>query len=152
MLQQKHKNKLKKPDLREEIEQKKAARRESQERQDRERQKREKQNKIREKKRKASQERNEGYSTAVKGKRTTGVQIKNRTEEESHYSTDEEPKPQRKTSIRNRKETQSNDGQMSKMAMVICHAHFHRIANGGSYTRIFKRVVCKEQSTLCHTS
>ena len=29
---------------------------------------------------------------------------------------------------------------MSKMAMVICHAHFHRITNGESYTRILKEL------------
>ena len=27
---------------------------------------------------------------------------------------------------------------MSKMAMGICHAHFHKITNGRSYTRILK--------------
>ena len=30
------------------------------------------------------------------------------------------------------------DDLMCKMAMVICHAQFHRITNGGSYTRILK--------------
>ena len=29
---------------------------------------------------------------------------------------------------------------MSKMAMVICHAHFNRLTNGGSYTRILKEL------------
>ena len=96
-----------------------------------------------EEKRKISQERrrnksnerrvtiNESYSTVVKRKRTPGVQIKSRTEEELHYSTNEEPKPQMKPRIRNRKQTKSNDDLMSKMAIVICHAHFHRLTNGG---------------------
>ena len=29
---------------------------------------------------------------------------------------------------------------MSRMAMVICHAHFHRITNGGSYIKILKEL------------
>ena len=32
---------------------------------------------------------------------------------------------------------------MSKMAMVICHAHFHRIKNRGSYTRILKELYAR---------
>ena len=32
-------------------------------------------------------------ATATKGKITPGVQIKNRTEKEPQYNTDEEPKP-----------------------------------------------------------
>ena len=143
-----------KPDLRKEIEQKKTERREYHERQERERQKKEEQNKKREERRKISQERrrnesnerrvtiNEGYSSAVKGKRTPGVPTKNSTEEEHHHSSDEEPKPQRRPRIRNRNKNQNkpNDDLMSKMAMVICHAHFHRIANGGSYTKILREL------------
>ena len=130
------------------------ARRDYHERQERERQKKEEQNKKREERRKISQERrrnesnerrvtiNEGYSSAVKGKRTAGVPVKNRREEEPYHSSDEEPKPQRKPRIRNRgkNQTKTNDDLMSKMAMVICHAHFHRITHGGSYTRILKEL------------
>ena len=32
---------------------------------------------------------------------------------------------------------------MSKMAMVICHAQFHRITNGGSYTRMLKELCAR---------
>ena len=32
---------------------------------------------------------------------------------------------------------------MSKMAMLICHAHFHRITNGESYTRILNELYAR---------
>ena len=66
--------------------------------------------------------------------------MKNRTEKESHYSTDEEPKPHKKSKIRNKKQTKSNYDLMSKIAMVIVHAHFHKITSGGSYIRILKEL------------
>ena len=37
----------------------------------------------------------------------------------------------------------TNDDLMSKMAMVICHAHFHRITNGVSYIRMLKELCAR---------
>ena len=75
----------------------------------------------------------------LKGKNTWHSHKKNRKEEEvSAQSTDEEPKPQRP--YRNGKQRKSNENIMNKMAMVICHGHFHIITNGVSYTRILKKL------------
>ena len=52
-------------------------------------------------------------------------------------------KLQRKLRIRNMKLKKTNDDLMSKMAMVICHAHFHRITNGVSYIRMLKELCAR---------
>ena len=74
---------------------------------------------------------------AVKGKRTQGVSNKNIN---NKASTTEEPKTQKLSRNRRQRRTNSTDVMMSKMAMVISHAHFHQSKNCGSYTGILKEL------------